>query len=1497
MEKSPLAIITMLGIMKAGATFVPLEPAHPVERRRAIVQQLDISSDIFSDIKESDAIKLPQVSPESTAYVLFTSGSTESRILQFSSFVFDVSIAEIFGALMFGGTLFLPSDSERLAGISGFIQENNINTAMLTTSFAKTLNPDIIPSLRTLVLVDHVAVDVIKRDSREMLAAFINFSDTSIHGDIKNASTDPALVPINDTLRDTLASMVSNLTVRLPGYMIPTVFFPITRMPFNNSLKLDRRKLLQIVELVTADEIVSFSVGSGFGSNGVKSAPTTKTEILLSKTWAAVLGINNGNIGKEDTFTQLGGDSITAIQLVSAAQQGGINISASDVFQHPRLLDMAACIDAKSESEVTSNSKDDLVEPFSLLPSDISREMVVRDAAELCDIPTSSISDVLPCTPLQEGLMALSETQPGSYLARFALKLPEGVNLTRFRASIERMYEVCPNLRTRIILFQDTEPIQVIIDEKIAWREFQGIGNSLSDVLEQTQATMDWSPGFGKPLCMFSIVQDDSRHSHFVWDIHHSIYDGWSIGLMLDIARRAYFDSSIVQPVPFANYVKYIKQSSDEESSRSYWHSRFAGVKVSHFPKSPEHFNTSNEVDTPRDASMTRHLSLPAYKSLPDGITLPTILRSAWALVLSKYLETNDVVFGNTVTGRNARVPGIVNLVGPTIGTLPIRVQIHKDDEHESTVRQFLIRMQEEAREMIPHEHVGLQSIAQMGKETRDACDFQNLLVIQPRARIQGFNDSSAALTEDRADVDFTKIEDLTSSSTGNAQRYHVYPLVFQCIIESPESIRLLASHDAHILSSAQMDAMCHHFSQAVTQLVTATSSSAAVALSSIRLTSRFDIQAAVSWASEPARQTETWDACVHDIISKRATRFPSREAIFSFDGCMTYSELENASSRFAEHLSKLGVGPETLVPICFEKSLWTIVAMLGIMKAGGAFVPLDPVSPINRTKALIKDMGNVEIIVASASTTASCVGLCTNIVTLSNELLTHLPPLSKMPVISKASPTNVAYVIFTSGSTGTPKGVIVEHRSLCSSIQGHGTDIGLDKDSRVLQFSNYVFDVSLGEILSTLVFGGTVCVPSDTERLSGSGLVGFIAQSSANVAFLTPSVVATLSPEEVPSLKTLVLGGEAPTRENLQTWYGKVNVLNGYGPAEACIYCSVSQFTSPTDRPTIVGRGSNFKLWVVDVNDSSRLSPVGCVGEILLEGPGLARGYLNPAASSAAFIHLESSDWLDCENDITNRRFYKTGDLARCHVDGCIEYMGRKDNQIKLHGQRIELGEIEYQAKSALALQGSSEPVVIDLVRTGGREALVAIVSLGSIKTADEDAPVMMMMMTETLRNKFGKLASELSATLPLYMVPQYYILVSQMPTTSSGKIHRKGLREHIESLTALDLKAYFIEPSALGALNRGAADTNDFRPPTTPIEASLRDIWSRILNLPIDSIGIDDNFYHLGGDSIRVITMAKRIKQEYDVALGLGHLAGKETTIAKLAAVIKTIHKDHSS
>jgi amino acid adenylation domain-containing protein/thioester reductase-like protein len=564
---------------------------------------------------------------------------------------------------------------------------------------------------------------------------------------------------------------------------------------------------------------------------------------------------------------------------------------------------------------------------------------------------------------------------------------------------------------------------------------------------------------------------------------------------------------------------------------------------------------------------------------------------------------------------------------------------------------------------------------------------------------------------------------------------------------------------------------------------------------------------------------------------------------------------------------------------------MWAIVAILGIMKSGGVFVPLDPKHPTSRRRGLAQEV-NAQYMIVSPTTASSCRGLATNIVEISASLFSNVDKSAGNMHTSncpRPMPSNAAYVLFTSGSTGKPKGVVMEHSGLTSSTMGQGQFFGLGSTSRVFQFSNFAFDGSLGEVLTTLTFGGTVCIPSEAERLEDAP--GFIARAQINTAMLTPSFVRTFTPDEVPSLKTLVFGGESASRDLLEMWYGRVKLINGYGPAEACNYCSTYIFQSQTDMPNNIGRGFNGSCWVVEADNHNKQTPIGCTGELVVQSYSLARGYVNDEVRTAeAFV--ETVEWLSSVAGNRPSKFYKTGDLVRHNPDGTLEYVGRKDTQVKLRGQRLELGEIEY---NILRSVGGIAHVAVDLLQRESEKSLAAFISFQEdIATGEQSDRVQLIQHSDHLRAIFSDLKEKISAVLPDYMVPKYFIPLESMPQNSSGKLDRKTLLSQIAEIPTADLLTYSTTQAA------------PFRECSTDLERKLRSRWSQVLDLPEATISVDDNFYDLGGDSIRIVSLSRFIVEDCGVKLSLALMNSKHTTISSMATYIETSgtedHKEES-
>ncbi|KAL8735105.1 MAG: hypothetical protein Q9166_000981 [cf. Caloplaca sp. 2 TL-2023] len=514
-----------------------------------------------------------------------------------------------------------------------------------------------------------------------------------------------------------------------------------------------------------------------------------------------------------------------------------------------------------------------------------------------------------------------------------------------------------------------------------------------------------------------------------------------------------------------------------------------------------------------------------------------------------------------------------------------------------------------------------------------------------------------------------------------------------------------------------------------------------------------------------------TIDSCVHGQVLRHAKVSPQAPAICSWDGDLTYQELEEMSSRLARIFMSVGIKCEALVPVCFWKSAYATVAMLAILRAGGAFVPLDPSHPADRLKAII-DKAGAKIVVTSPETARLFRDMPVKTVEVSPTIMDFSEVLLDFS-LPTVRPDHAAFVLFTSGSTGKPKGIIQEHASVCTSAIAHGRAMHVTSESRVFQYAAFTFDVSMMDIFTTLICGGCVCIPSEEDRMGV--FTSVMNRMQVNWVLFTPSVASLIKPVDVPTLQTLVLGGEAIKQENVSRWLGKVRLFNCYGPAE-CGACAIGQFTHLDSRPANIGRQFGGELcWVVDPENHNRLLPIGAVGELVVEGPTLARGYLDDLAKTqAAFI--KSPDWPQGAGHRRPRRIYKTGDLVRQNSDGTFDFVGRKDLQVKVRGQRVEIGEVEHHISTypGIALSMVTRPQSGPYAQT-----LIGVMQL----ILGKEAPQGLCGDIDYLPNEHiltanfdrGNLTQYLATKLPSYMVPTHVLVVTKLPLSVSGKIDRK--------------------------------------------------------------------------------------------------------------------------
>ena len=659
-------------------------------------------------------------------------------------------------------------------------------------------------------------------------------------------------------------------------------------------------------------------------------------------------------------------------------------------------------------------------------------------------------------------------------------------------------------------------------------------------------------------------------------------------------------------------------------------------------------------------------------------------------------------------------------------------------------------------------------------------------------------------------------------------------------------TVNIEINYQTHCINQSQASNLAESFSRAVNAIITEPKST----MSNLEILSASQRLQIWDWNGEVPVAVQR---CVHDVFAEQAKARPLAPAICAWDGDMSYSELDKLSSNLSEHLIDLGITSEDIVPLCFEKSMWTVVAMLAVLKAGGAFTPLDPEYPASRHVQIIQQT-KAKLVLASTQYSDFCQSNHSVVVTVSKASVLQLPHKDSKGMNRRpnTSISGSAYVIFTSGSTGTPKGVVVEHKAISTSCLAQGKAFQLSCDTRGLQYANYTFDASITEILAILIHGGCICVPSDGDR--HNNLSSIINTLNANWVLLTATVAQVLDPKSITSLKTLVLGGEQINSVDWDRWNELEKRINTYGPTECSVWCT-SHSNEDGFTSGMIGKAMACVSWVVDPSNHNRLAPINSIGELLIEGPILARGYLDDKEkTTTAFIY--NPPWLlegSKQHLGRHGRLYKTGDLVRYNSDGSLVYIGRKDTQVKVRGQRVELGEIEHYVRQYLNV----EQMAVEVIVPGNdkTKSTVAVFLQREEKDSLDDRPLALTGNDPSVRVFFAaEVDRKLSKQLPSYMVPTVYFCLTQLPMTTSGKMDRKQLRK---------IGASFSTQQLAELKNQGPKEQ-----PTTGQEKILQQLWARVLDIDTGKIGLDDSFLHLGGDSVGAMKLVAEARKQ-DITL----------------------------
>ncbi|MBS0181971.1 MAG: amino acid adenylation domain-containing protein [Nitrospira sp.] len=1171
--------------------------------------------------------------------------------------------------------------------------------------------------------------------------------------------------------------LIRLLREQLPEPMVPSVIVTLQALPRSANGKIDRQALSQPEQ----------------GAMKGWTAPRTATEAQLAAVWAEVLGVER--VGVHDNFFELGGDSILSLQVISRAKAYGLPLTPRHLFQHQTIAELV-------------EAAGDRIEVAFSQPKSGVRAQRPTDSALLEAVRRlyPGAEDAYPLTPVQQGLLfhSLYEPQSGVYIEQLSCLLRGRLDHAAFLQAWRMVIARSTPLRTAFIWQELDRPMQVVLSgemppiTELDWRDAPEPNQRerLEEFLRNDRLKdFDLAK---PPLMRLAFIRVGNDERYLVWTHHHIVLDGWCLPLILSDLFACYAssrggpDPAESQLQPYRDYVEWIL-SQDQTAAEQYWRKILAGI-TSTTPLPADRLSDGAQSDGygmhRLTISAARTSALQSYAS-KERVTINTLVQGAWALLLSRYSGEEEVLFGTTVSGRSADVPGIETMLGLFINTLPLRVTVSPD----AVLQDWLRGLLQQNAELRQYEHTSLAQIQNWSQLPRGNRLFDSLLVFDNHPTDETLDDGGAGLTA----------QDVHLEGQTN------YPLTVNVV--PGESLCFLLSYQKKRFSPELVGRIAEHLDVVLAQLV----AQPETRLAAIGLLGAEERQQVVEEWNATKRGYST-RATVPELIYHCVQRTPQAVAVRLDEQTLSYEALWRRSAAVAAELRRQGAGPDVLVGICAERSLELVVGLMGILQAGGAYVPIDPSYPSDRIAYMLADAAPAVLLTQPGlrGQLPPFVGRCLELSAVAPEEseTACLPP-------TPVRLDHLAYTIYTSGSTGRPKGAGNTHGGLLNRLQWMQEYFGLTPADRVLQKTPFSFDVSVWEFFWPLMTGAELVLAQPDEHKDGLRLKErIIRQGITTLHFVPLMLQAFLETPGVEAcadtLRRVICSGEAlgaPVQRQCWMRLPGVELHNLYGPTETAIDVTAWSCNpkAPVD-PVPIGRPiANTQIYLLDRRGEP--VPVRVSGELYIGGVNVARGYhQRPALTAEKFV----PDPFSAE---PGRRMYRTGDLARYRQDGAIEYLGRLDYQVKIRGVRIELGEIESCLQRHPDLQ---ESVVVVQETAAGSKRLVGYVVC---KAGHE-------MESEMIRQWVG-------AQLPEAFVPSVVLSLAALPLTPNGKVDRKAL-------PMPDLQAQ---------------RTQTYEEPVTESERVLAAIWEEVLGQP--RVGRFDNFFELGGDSINTLQVLARAHQ----------------------------------
>ncbi|NLD48843.1 MAG: amino acid adenylation domain-containing protein, partial [Clostridiaceae bacterium] len=1167
----------------------------------------------------------------------------------------------------------------------------------------------------------------------------------------------------------------------LPQYMVPAYFMQLESMPYLPSGKIDRKALPKPEGREGADY----------------AAPENDREQRLASIWEDVLKVTG--IGVQDNFFDLGGHSLKATVLVSRIhKEFGVEVPLSEVFKHPTVRELSEYLSTFEQKVFTA----------------------IRPIAEKREFYEVSSA--------QKRLYILDMLDKNStgYNMSSVVSIEGSLDIERMKLALNRLTQRHEALRTSFRLVEG-EPVQVIAEEILFEMDYEDISAELNVDIDRKISEFIKPFDLGKaPLMRAALIKVEEDRHLMLFDMHHIISDGASSDIIIDEFTSLYMGKEParlnIQYKDFAAWQNELFKSESILRQQEYWREVFRGeIPVLNLPLDFQR-PSMQSFEGGTTSILTSEDTLNGLNNIArgQGATLYMVLLAAYNLLLSKYTGQQDIVVGSPVAGRNHAE--LQNAVGMFVNTLALR----NYPEKGKTFTEFLSEVKANTLKAFENQDYQFEALV------------DGLNIRRDMSRNPLFDTMFALQNTENMEVE---IEGLTIRD----YEYENKASIFDISVDAQE-IEGRLNFEFEYCTKLFREETIRRFAEHFVNILDALVKNPEIKPEEIDMLCEEEIREILDKSKGRPAAYEL-DKTLPVLFEENVLKNPGKTAVIFEDTKITYKDLNRRANRIARYLKLLGMEREDLAGVILERTPLVVESVLGIWKAQGAYIPLDVNYPNERKLTILEDSRAKVVLTLSRFVDEEFRACFKGKVVCLDLIDGELEKLDEENNELYTDKHGLAYVLFTSGSTGKPKGVMIEHAGMLNHIFAQRDELNLNENMVFAQNANHCFDISVWQFFGPLALGGTTAIYSNELVLEVGRFTKRVARDGVTLLEVVPSYLAVMLDyiEEkgikLNTLEHLMITGEAARPAVLRRWFEicpQIRVVNAYGPAEASD--DITQYVMdrmPENSNTIsIGRPlNNIRVYITD--DSLNLCPVGVVGEICVAGIAVGRGYINNPEKTFEVFRKDPYQ----EGD---ERLYMTGDLGRWLADGNIEFLGRKDYQVKVRGYRIELGEIESKLSEFGEIRDCA---VIDLEDESANKYICAYY------TADRQI-------------EDSELKEHLQKYLPQYMLPAYFVKLDQMPYLPSGKIDRKSLPEPCGRSLAV------------------------YAAPENETEEILVSIWQEVLNT--GKVSIDDNFFDLGGHSLKAAVMTAKIHRDLNVEVPLASIFDYPT-VRQLSSHISALNK----